>query len=124
MYNKVTLIGRVGKEIEMSTFQAKGETVSKAKTSLATGRGDKTTWFNLEVIGKRADAFGKYTRKGALIFVEGEQVNNTYTNKEGETKNYSYVRVTDFGWLESNKENLPAAQGGASAPEADDSIPF
>jgi len=122
MYNKVTLIGRVGKEIEMSTFQAKGETVSKAKTSLATGRGDKTTWFNLEVIGKRAEAFGKYTRKGALIFVEGEQVHNTYTNKEGETKNYSYVRVTEFGWLDK-KEDLPAAQGGASAPE-DCDVPF
>jgi single-strand DNA-binding protein len=75
--NKVVLIGRLGAEPEMS-YTAGGQ--SRTALRLATSRyltgqdGAKrevTDWHDVIVWGKQAEATAQYTRKGAMVSVEG-----------------------------------------------------
>ena len=98
--NKVTLIGRTGKEVEITTF----ENGQKASVSLATtdfyknAQGEKvedTQWHNLVAFGKLADIL-KLANKGQEIAIEGKLVNRSYEDKEGVTKYISEIRVEEI----------------------------
>ena len=99
--NKVTLIGRTGKEVETTTF----ENGQKASVSLATtdfyknAQGEKvedTQWHNLVAFGKIAEILQKYVAKGQEIAIEGKIVNRSYEDKEGVTKYISEIRVEEI----------------------------
>ena len=86
--NKVTLIGRTGKDVEIVNFD-KGMI---AKVSLATSdyytnaKGEKieeTQWHNLVAFGRTAEIMQKYVNKGDEIAVEGKLTYRTYEDKEG-----------------------------------------
>ena len=99
--NKVTLIGRTGKEVEITTF----ENGQKASVSLATtdfyknAQGEKvedTQWHNLVAFGKIAELLQKYVAKGQEIAIEGKIVNRSYEDKEGVTRYISEIRVEEI----------------------------
>lgn len=99
--NKVTLIGRTGKEVEITTF----ENGQKASVSLATtdfyknAQGEKvedTQWHNLVAFGKIAEILQKYVAKGQEIAIEGKIVNRSYEDKEGVTRYISEIRVEEI----------------------------
>ncbi|WP_027377163.1 single-stranded DNA-binding protein [Kaistella palustris] len=96
--NKVTLIGRTGKDVEIVKF----ENGKIAKVSLATtdhytnGLGEKveeTQWHNLTANGKIADIMEKYVDKGKEIAVEGKIVYRNYEDKEGIKRYSTDIRV-------------------------------
>lgn len=104
--NKVTLIGRTGKAVEVVNF----ENGKLAKVSLATtdhytnSLGEKveeTQWHNLVVNGKLADIMEKYVDKGKEIAVEGKIVYRTYDDKEGIKRYMTEVRVDELVLLSS-----------------------
>ncbi|WP_234110047.1 MULTISPECIES: single-stranded DNA-binding protein [Chryseobacterium] len=99
--NKVTLIGRTGKDVEMIKFD-KGQI---AKVSLATteyytnGLGQKveeTQWHNLVFNGKLAEIMHKYVEKGKEIAVEGKLVTRNYEDKEGVKRYFTEIRVEEL----------------------------
>ncbi len=96
--NKVTLIGRTGKEVEIVKF----DNGKLAKVSLATtdhytnALGEKveeTQWHNLVVNGKLAAIMEKYVEKGKEIAVEGKIVYRNYEDKEGVKRFTTDIRV-------------------------------
>lgn len=96
--NKVTLIGRTGKEVEIVNFD-KGMI---AKVSLATSdyytnaKGEKieeTQWHNLVAFGKTAEIMQKYVNKGDEIAVEGKLTYRAYEDKEGIKKYFTEIRM-------------------------------
>ena len=96
--NKITLIGRTGKDVEIVQF----ENGKLAKVSLATtdhytnAMGEKveeTQWHNLVVNGKLADIMEKYVEKGKEIAVEGKVMYRNYEDKEGQKRYITEVRV-------------------------------
>lgn len=96
--NKVTLIGRTGKEVEIVQF----ENGKLAKVSLATSdyytnalgeKVEETQWHNLVCNGKLADLMEKYVEKGKEIAVEGKIVYRNYDDKEGQKRYITEVRV-------------------------------
>ena len=104
--NKVTLIGRTGKEVEIVKF----ENGKLAKVSLATtdyytnALGEKveeTQWHNLVANGKLADIMEKYVEKGKEIAVEGKIVYRNYDDKEGQKRYITEVRVDQLVLLGS-----------------------
>lgn len=104
--NKVTLIGRTGKEVEIVQF----ENGKIAKVSLATtdhytnALGEKveeTQWHNLVVNGKLADIMEKYVEKGKEIAVEGKIVYRTYDDKDGQKRYITEIRVEEIVLLGS-----------------------
>lgn len=99
--NKVTLIGRTGKDVEIVKF----ENGKLAKVSLATtdyytnALGEKveeTQWHSLSAGGKLADIMEKYVEKGKEIAVEGKVVYRTYDDKEGVKRYITEIRVEEL----------------------------
>ena len=99
--NKVTLIGRTGKEVEIVNF----ENGKLAKVSLATSdyytnaMGEKvedTQWHNLVCNGKLADIMEKYVEKGKEIAVEGKIVYRNYDDKDGAKRYITEIRVEEL----------------------------
>ncbi|WP_297984693.1 single-stranded DNA-binding protein [uncultured Chryseobacterium sp.] len=99
--NKVTLIGRTGKEVEIVNF----ENGKLAKVSLATSdyytnaMGEKvedTQWHNLVCNGKLADIMEKYVEKGKEIAVEGKIVYRNYDDKDGTKRYITEIRVEEL----------------------------
>lgn len=123
MFNKIILVGNVGKDVELTHFKAGDETVAKATTSIATsekrGGKEETTWHSVEVIGKRAEAFAKYTKKGSKILVEGKQTHRSY-EKDGKQMYFSSIRVSEFCWLSNRNEQ----EGNTATADASSDIPF
>ena len=104
--NKITLIGRTGKEVEIVKFE-KGKI---AKVSLATtdyytnALGEKveeTQWHNLVANGKLADIMEKYVEKGKEIAVEGKVVYRNFEDKEGVKRFVTDIRIDQLVMLGS-----------------------
>ena len=99
--NKVTLIGRTGKEVEIVKF----ENGKLAKVSLATtdyytnALGEKveeTQWHNLVCSGKVADIMEKYVEKGKEIAVEGKVIYRNFDDKDGVKRYITEIRVLEI----------------------------
>lgn len=90
MYQEITIVGNLGREPEMR-FTVKG--VAMTSFSVAANRNyngtTETTWFNVTIFGKQAEACKQYLDKGSLVLVVGrlqpdENGNPTiYTRKDG-----------------------------------------
>jgi single-strand DNA-binding protein len=89
--NKVQLVGNLGKDPEIRTFQNGGRV---AHFSLATSeswknkktgeRKEKTEWHQIAVMAEGLVTVAeKYLKKGAKIYVEGQLETRKWTDKEG-----------------------------------------
>src|SRR5690554_3658686 len=100
--NKVSLIGRTGKDVEIVNFDNGG---MKANVTLATSdyynnaQGEKveeTQWHNLVAFGKTAEIMQKYVTKGKEIAVEGKLTYRTYDTNDGQKRQITEVRVEEL----------------------------
>ncbi len=103
--NSVQLIGRLGKDPDVKTFE-KGKKL--ATLTLATNetyknhKGEKiqdTQWHSLVVWGKLADVVSKYLKKGSEIAIEGKLVHRAYETGKGEKKYFTEINVNDLVML-------------------------
>lgn len=105
--NKIELIGRLTKDVEVKTTKSK---VSVATFTLAVDRKyskegeQKTDFIDCVAFGKLVDILTKYTKKGQKIAVVGSLNINQYKDKEGKTKSAPVVVIDDFYFVEYNKE--------------------
>lgn len=99
--NKITLIGRTGKDVEIVNF----ENGKIAKVSLATSdhytnslgeKVEETQWHNLVVPGKLADIMEKYVDKGKEIAVEGKVQYRSWDDKSGAKHYMTEIRVEEL----------------------------
>ena len=95
--NKVQLIGHVGQEPEIKTFDG-GKKVANitiaTNESYTNNKGEKvenTEWHRITAWGKVADIIEKYVIKGKEIAIEGKLTHRSYDDKDG-NKRY----VTDI----------------------------
>ena len=100
--NKVQLIGHVGNDPEIKTFDG-GKKL--AKLSIATNesykndKGEKveeTQWHNLIAWGKTADIIEKYVVKGKEIAIEGKLTHRSYEDKNGEKRYVTEVVIDEL----------------------------
>src|SRR5690554_3061611 len=106
--NKVTLIGRTGKEVEIVNF----ENGKLAKVSLATSdyytnkKGEKvedTQWHNLVAFGRTADIMEKYVQRGDEIAVTGKLTYRSYDGQDGNTRYFTEIRMDELVLLSPRK---------------------
>ncbi|MDR3046733.1 MAG: single-stranded DNA-binding protein [Bacteroidales bacterium] len=140
--NKAILIGRLGKDPEVKTFE---NGTKKASFTLATSeyykdkegqRQKQTEWHNIVCWRNLADIAEKYLNKGKMIYLEGKIKNRSWEDN-GIKKYITEIEVSTFTMLSSKNEE----QGGRptetkieqlSAPSfeeevsvnADDDLPF
>ncbi len=100
--NKVQLIGHVGNDPEIKTFDG-GKKL--AKLSIATNesykneKGEKveeTQWHNLVAWGKTAEIIEKYVVKGKEIAIEGKLTHKSYEDKNGEKRYITEVVIDEL----------------------------
>ena len=102
MRNKVQLIGHVGQEPEIKTFEG-GKKV--ANLTIATNEvyykenGDKvenTEWHRVTAWGKTADIIEKYVTKRKEIAIEGKLTHRSYDDKDGNKRYITEVMVNEL----------------------------
>jgi len=100
--NSVHLIGRLGKDPEIKTFDngKKVATLSIATSdSYKNQKGEKvedTQWHNLVIWGKLADIAEKYLKKGKEIAVEGRLIHRVYETTGGEKRYVTEINVGEL----------------------------
>jgi single-strand DNA-binding protein len=126
--NKVILIGNVGRDPEIRYMQS-GEPI--ANFTLATNdvwndksgqRQERTEWHKVEVFGKTAQVVRDYVTKGKPVYIEGSIRYDEWTDKDGNKRNTTKVRVSGpnsrLVLLGSRGEGGGGrAGGGGSSPE-------
>lgn len=108
--NKVILVGRLTKDIELKSTQSGTNYV---QFDLAVGNGkDKegnerpTDFINCVAWEKRAENLSVYVHKGHRVAIEGRLKVDKYQNEKGENRYKTYVLVEGYEFLESKpKEN-------------------
>ncbi len=100
-YNKVILMGRIGKSLELKKSESG---VHYAHISLATNvyraKEEHTIWHRVVVFGTQAHACSRYLDKGSLVMIEGLLDQSHYIDKNGVKKYTTNVvasRVTFIG---------------------------
>jgi single-strand DNA-binding protein len=100
--NSVQLIGHIGKDIELRTFD-NGKKL--ARITLATneyfkdGKGEKrqeTQWHNLTAWGTLADNISSTLTKGNEVAINGKLVYKSYEDKSGATRYVAEIVVNEF----------------------------
>ena len=104
--NNVQLIGNLGKDPEVRTFDSgKKATFSIATTdTYKNQKGEKvqdTQWQNVVIWGKLADVAGKYLKKGSEVAISGKLVHRNYETSGGEKKYITEINVSDMVMLSS-----------------------
>ena len=125
--NKVQLIGNVGKDPEVRSTSSGGRV---ADFSLATsrswndagsagGRQEKTEWHRCIAWNGRngqgmglADIVDRYVKKGDKLFVEGSIEYRQWTDKEGQTRYTTELRVRELILLSPRGEGAGEFEGG------------
>jgi len=102
MRNRVQLIGHVGQEPEVKTFDG-GKKV--ANITIATNdyyindKGEKvenTEWHRVTAWGKTAEIIEKYVTKGKEIAIDGKLTHRSYDDKDGTKRYVSEVVANDI----------------------------
>ena len=117
--NKVTLIGRLGRDPEMR-YTTDGTPV--ATFSLATSetwkdkngeKQEKTEWHNIVVWRRLGEIAGEYLKKGREVYLEGKIQSREYTDKEGVKRRAYEIVATEMKMLGGNGNGQ--AQNGNAA---------
>ena len=118
MVNKVTLIGRLGKDPEFrvtagGTPMAKFSLATTEKRKDASGQLVETTeWHKCAAWARQAEIARDYLTKGQLLYVEGRIHYDSYENKEGVKVYTTDIVVSNFQMLSGKGES-----GSGSAPK-------
>lgn len=144
--NKVLLIGRVGKDPVVKTFQNGGRvanfslaTSEKWKDKATGEKKEATQWHNVAVFNENLiKVVEAYVKKGSEVYLEGQVETRKYTDQAGQERYVTEIVLRPYRGeikLFSSADPVkPAASGpaySAGAKEAvtqdqelDDSIPF
>lgn len=120
MYQKLIIIGNLGKEPE-TRYTAKGDPVTSfsVATSRKFGEKDETTWFRVSVWGKQAESCSKYLTKGSKVLVEGR----LRPDASGNPTTFQRKDGTTGASFEVTAENVRFLDGKADEPAGLD-VPF
>lgn len=146
MYQKIVIIGRLGRDPEMR-YMPDGTAVTSMNvatdrrwTDKATGQPvSETTWFRVSVWGKQAEATNQYLSKGRMVLVEGVLRSDPqtggprmYTRQDGTVGTSYEIRADSVRFLDSRDSSGGGSSGfddsfqggGKSSAMEEDDIPF
>jgi single-strand DNA-binding protein len=107
MKNRVQLIGHVGNDPEVKSFEGgKVANVNIATNETYTNKkGEKveqTEWHRIVAWDKNADIIEKFVTKGKEIAIEGKLSTRSYDDKDGNKRYITEVVVSDIMVLGKN----------------------
>ena len=135
--NKVILIGNLGKDPEIFTFE---NGVKKASFSLATtesyknkegNRVDQTEWHSIVLWRGLAEIAEKYLNKGNQIYIEGKIKTRAWDDKDGNKRYTTEIFGENMTMLggrreqnNSGTENQVQESPSEDLPGPEDDLPF
>jgi single-strand DNA-binding protein len=120
--NKVTLIGRLGKDPETRNLENGKSVVNFALATEEKYKNEKgelikvTDWHNLVGWNSVANVIGKYCRKGSQIFVEGKLRTRSW-EKDNITRYVTEIIVENVQLLDSKPKDQNTSVGPSSASQ-------
>ena len=111
MYNKVVLIGNLGKDPEIRHLEG-GSSV--ARLTLATNENYKdkdgnwqnmTEWHNIVAWRQLAEAAERTMKKGSTVFVEGKLKTRSYKDQNGVERYVTEIEATTLKSLDKKERN-------------------
>lgn len=103
--NRVTLIGRVARELEIYITKD-GTKIIKSALAL-TIKPDKTLFINFTAFNGTASLLEKYVHKGDRLGIDGSLVPNSYTTKTGLKVNEICINIQSVELLEHRTDTSP-----------------
>ena len=103
--NRVQLIGNVGNDPEVKTFDGGKKVANLTIATNESYRNDKgekveqTEWHRVVAWGKTAGIIEKYVSKGKEIAVDGKLTHRSYDDKNGEKRYITEVVVSEVTLL-------------------------
>ena len=102
--NKVILVGRLGKDPEVRSFQNGGKVVNMTLATSETWndrssgeRKEKTQWHNIVIKNEKlGEVAEKYLKKGSTVYIEGQLETRKWTDQSGQDK-----YTTEVWWRSS-----------------------
>lgn len=150
--NKVILVGNLGRDPEVRTFQNGGRVASFSiatsenwKDKASGERKERTEWHRISVMNDNLVTIcERYLKKGAKVYIEGQLETRKWTDKDGQEKYTTEVVLRPYrgeltmldskggsgGGYGGGSDEPPMDQGGfgggssAKASDLDDEIPF
>jgi len=141
--NKVIIVGNIGKDPEIRTFQNGGRVASfsiatsESWKDKATGeKKERTEWHRVSVLNEALidNIVEKYLRKGMKVYVEGQLETRKWVDKDGQDRFSTEVTLRPYRgeitMLSGTKEETEKSGHSKAAPAAqttldiDDEIPF
>lgn len=137
--NKVTLLGNLGRDPEVRTFQNGGKvcnlniaTSETWKDKQSGERKERTEWHSVAIFSEPlARIAEQYLRKGSKVYIEGQLETRKWQDQSGQDRYTTEVVLRAFGGtlvlLDGRGDNAGGGGGGYSAPASDDmgdEIPF
>ena len=114
--NKVILIGRTTKEIELTEYGKGKEKGVYAKVTIACRLSkDQTDFIYCTLWGKTAEIAAEYVRKGDLVALSGRLASSSYEDIDGNKVFRTDVSINEIELISSRRED--------DQEEADDEKP-
>ncbi|GGF83009.1 single-strand DNA-binding protein [Mameliella alba] len=150
--NQVTIVGNLGRDPEMRTFQDGGKvanlTVATSETwkDRNTGeRRERSEWHRVAIFGNLAEIADRYLRKGSKVFLQGKLQTRKWQDQSGQDRYTTEVVLQGYdakmvmlgdprgqdggsrgGYDQGGAGGSSGASTGQGAPgrDIDDEIPF
>ena len=141
--NKVIIVGNLGKDPVVRSFNNGGKVVqfsvatSKKYRDASGEMKEETAWHNIRIAGKSAESFEKCgVKKGTPIYLEGELNYRTWNDNAGIRHDMTEIVCFTFQLLGSRQQgngtaapaydyaNPPQQQSSAPSDEDLDGLPF
>jgi single-strand DNA-binding protein len=149
--NKVILVGNLGKDPEIRSFQNGGRVASFSiatseswKDKTTGEKKDRTEWHRVSILNENLVGIAeRFLKKGSKVYIEGQLETRKWTDKDGQEKYTTEVvlrpyrgEITMLDSANSNRggsapsmsddsgASISAPSSSSSAMDMDDSIPF
>lgn len=129
MLNRVMIIGRLGRDVELRQTPS-GQSVAsftvatdESYTSRDGQKVEQTEWHRISVFGKQAELCGKFIGKGSLVYVEGKLRTRKWTDQSGQERTSTEINADRVQFLDHKQDAQRQTQAQATFTD-NDQIPF
>lgn len=116
MLNKVQIIGRLGRDVELRQTPS-GQSVAsftvatdESYTSRDGQKVEQTEWHRINIFGKQAELCGKFIGKGSLIYLEGKLRTRKWTDQSGQERTSTEINADRVQFLDRKQDQQRQAQ--------------
>lgn len=129
--NKVMLIGNLGRDPEIRSFQNGGRVANLSiatsqswKDKITGERKESTQWHRVVIFNDAlVTVVEKYLKKGAKVYVEGQLETRKWTDNSGQEKYSTEVVLRPFNSTLTMLDGRRDGAGGARGDDDDDASP-